>query len=96
MEDKTSGNLTVNKQIKFTGVTVTFAAITLVSLVRLLFVIFSIGEDGPYYPHYSSQTCLQRAADQATRAVEERIARFAMIPYENSEDMQVKGSTPFY
>ena len=37
----------------------------------------------------SSQTFLARGADQVTRGIEERIARFAMIPYEHGEDMQV-------
>ena len=37
----------------------------------------------------SSQTFLQRGSDKKITAIEERLARFAMIPYENGEDMQV-------
>eukprot|EP00240_Pyramimonas_obovata_P015431 CAMPEP_0118956870 /NCGR_PEP_ID=MMETSP1169-20130426/61806_1 /TAXON_ID=36882 /ORGANISM="Pyramimonas obovata, Strain CCMP722" /LENGTH=282 /DNA_ID=CAMNT_0006904919 /DNA_START=186 /DNA_END=1031 /DNA_ORIENTATION=+ len=37
----------------------------------------------------SSQTFLQRGSDKVVTAVEERLARFAMIPYENGEDLQV-------
>eukprot|EP00242_Pyramimonas_sp_CCMP2087_P015611 CAMPEP_0198201620 /NCGR_PEP_ID=MMETSP1445-20131203/4555_1 /TAXON_ID=36898 /ORGANISM="Pyramimonas sp., Strain CCMP2087" /LENGTH=348 /DNA_ID=CAMNT_0043872109 /DNA_START=203 /DNA_END=1249 /DNA_ORIENTATION=- len=37
----------------------------------------------------SSQTFLQRGFDKVTTQVEQRLARYAMIPYENGEDMQV-------
>ena len=44
----------------------------------------------------SSQTFLRRNYDAVTTRVEERLARFAMIPMENGEDMQVnyKGVNP--
>mmetsp|Transcript_21895 Transcript_21895/g.41762 ORF Transcript_21895/g.41762 Transcript_21895/m.41762 type:complete len:348 (+) Transcript_21895:64-1107(+) len=37
----------------------------------------------------SSQTFLRRGHDHVTQGIEERLARFAMIPFENGEDMQV-------
>jgi hypothetical protein len=39
----------------------------------------------------SSQTFLRRGHDKVTQGVEERLARWAMIPVENGEDMQVGG-----